>query len=115
VAFQIQDDLLDLLGDEATVGKSIGRDLEKGKLTLPMILHIARTRGTERRAALDAIEAKDGAALRAALVASGSIDAARAEAVRIVEEAKAGLPTTRRAHSRELLLELADRVVARDS
>lgn len=115
VAFQIQDDLLDLLGDEATVGKSIGRDLEKGKLTLPMILHIANTRGGERHAALCAIEAKDGAALRAALVGSGSIDAARAEAVRIVEEAKHGLPETRRVHSRELLLELADRVVARDS
>jgi octaprenyl-diphosphate synthase len=115
VAFQIQDDLLDLLGDEATVGKSIGRDLEKGKLTLPMILHIAGTRGEERHSAVRAIEAKDGNALRAALAASGSIDAARAEAVRIVEEAKLGLPETRRMHSRELLLELADRVVARDS
>ena len=115
VAFQIQDDLLDLLGDEATVGKSIGRDLEKGKLTLPMILHIASTSGTERQAAIRAIDAKDGAALRACLVRSGSIDGARAEAVRIVEDAKRGLPSTRRAHSRELLLELADRVVARDS
>jgi len=74
------------------VGKSIGRDLEKGKLTLPMILHIAGTRGEERHSAVRAIEAKDGNALRAALAASGSIDAARAEAVRIVEEAKLGLP-----------------------
>jgi octaprenyl-diphosphate synthase len=115
VAFQIQDDLLDLLGDEATVGKSIGRDLEKGKLTLPMILHIASTSGAERQAAFRAIDAKDGAALRACLVRSGSIDAARSEAVRIVGDAKRGLPATRRAHSRELLLELADRVVARES
>ena len=113
VAFQIQDDLLDLLGDEATVGKSILRDLEKGKLTLPMILHIATTTGGERLAALRAIDHRDPQSLRAALMASGSIDAARARAVAIVAEAKRGLPVTRRTHSRELLLELADRVVER--
>ena len=115
VAFQIQDDLLDLLGDEQTVGKSIGRDLEKGKLTLPMIMHIARTTGADRSSALRAIEAKDGAALRTMLMRSGAIEAARARAVEIVEDAKRGLPATRRTQSRELLLELADRVVARDS
>ena len=37
VAFQIADDLLDLLGDEATTGKSLGTDLEKSKMTLPLI------------------------------------------------------------------------------
>jgi octaprenyl-diphosphate synthase len=114
VAFQIQDDLLDLLGDEATVGKSIGRDLEKGKLTLPMILHIRGTSGAARTAALDAIDAKDGAALRAALTTSGAIDRARLQAVELVEAAKRELPTTRRTGARELLIELADRVVARD-
>ena len=115
IAFQIQDDLLDLLGDEATVGKSILRDLEKGKLTLPMILHIATTSGSARMAALEAIEARDALALRHALDRSGSIAAARARAVEIVEDAKRGLPETRRSHSRELLLELANRVVARDA
>jgi octaprenyl-diphosphate synthase len=37
IAFQIADDLLDLVGDEATAGKSLGTDLVKQKATLPLI------------------------------------------------------------------------------
>jgi octaprenyl-diphosphate synthase len=37
VAFQITDDLLDVLGDENQVGKSLGTDLLKQKATLPVI------------------------------------------------------------------------------
>jgi octaprenyl-diphosphate synthase len=37
-AYQIYDDCLDLFGCEAAAGKSLGTDLAKGKLTLPMLL-----------------------------------------------------------------------------
>ncbi|MEO1616803.1 MAG: polyprenyl synthetase family protein [Planctomycetota bacterium] len=37
VAFQIADDYLDLWGDDASVGKTLGTDLEQGKITLPVI------------------------------------------------------------------------------
>jgi len=36
-AYQIYDDCLDLFGSEAAVGKSLGTDLAKGKLTLPVL------------------------------------------------------------------------------
>jgi len=36
-AYQIYDDCVDLAGDEAKVGKSLGSDLRKGKLTLPVL------------------------------------------------------------------------------
>ncbi|MCP4093155.1 MAG: polyprenyl synthetase family protein [Planctomycetes bacterium] len=36
-AFQVVDDLLDLEGDEAKVGKSLGTDWARGKMTLPVI------------------------------------------------------------------------------
>jgi len=37
VAFQIADDLLDYRADEDRLGKSLGKDLEEGKITLPVI------------------------------------------------------------------------------
>ena len=41
LSFQIIDDCLDLFGDEAEVGKSLGTDLKGGKVTLPVILALA--------------------------------------------------------------------------
>jgi len=37
-AFQIADDVLDSTADETTAGKSVGHDLQEGKLTLPVLL-----------------------------------------------------------------------------
>ena len=37
IAFQIADDLLDILGSENQTGKSLGSDIEKQKLKLPLI------------------------------------------------------------------------------
>src|SRR5436190_21532422 len=53
-AFQIQDDILDIVGDVSTVGKTLGLDLEKGKLTLP-IIHYLRTAPAEKRQRMRAI------------------------------------------------------------
>jgi octaprenyl-diphosphate synthase len=47
-AYQIYDDCLDLAGDEGTVGKTLGSDLRRGKLTLP-ILHLLNTSTPEER------------------------------------------------------------------
>jgi octaprenyl-diphosphate synthase len=47
-AYQVYDDCLDLFGEDATAGKSLGTDLAKGKLTLPVLLAWERATATER-------------------------------------------------------------------
>lgn len=48
-AYQIFDDCVDLAGDEAEVGKSLGSDLRKGKLTLPILHLLQQSRPDERQ------------------------------------------------------------------
>ena len=47
-AYQVWDDCVDLFGTEAAAGKSLGTDLAKGKLTLPMLLLWERATGPDR-------------------------------------------------------------------
>jgi len=47
-AYQVYDDCVDLFGSEAAAGKSLGTDLAKGKLTLPVLLAWERA-GTQDR------------------------------------------------------------------
>jgi geranylgeranyl diphosphate synthase type II len=49
VAFQIVDDLLDLEGDEASLGKRTGKDSKQGKLTYPGVLGLNESRLRARR------------------------------------------------------------------
>ena len=59
MAFQIADDLLDLSGDEAVVGKSLGTDLLKQKATLPLI-HLLNSVTAEERRELVAALSRSG-------------------------------------------------------
>jgi octaprenyl-diphosphate synthase len=59
VAFQIIDDLLDLAGDESQTGKSLGRDVHKGKLTLPLIHHLRVAPPDSRRRLLAILDGAD--------------------------------------------------------
>jgi octaprenyl-diphosphate synthase len=116
IAFQIQDDLLDLVGDPAILGKPLGQDLEKGKLTLPVIDHLARADQAERGATLNLIMgggANDAAGLRVRLIESGAVARTVETAQRLVAEAKTELPRLPEGPARDLLATLADTVVTR--
>ena len=47
-AYQVYDDCVDLFGSEESVGKSLGTDLAKGKMTLPMLMLLEEVDAVER-------------------------------------------------------------------
>ena len=116
VAFQIADDVLDLLGDEKTTGKTLGTDLEKQKLTLPLIHLLETGSPTEVEQARSLIaEPHPGVrdSLRALLEASGSLDYSWHKAEEFADSARnraAALPAS---PAREILMTLARQVVRR--
>lgn len=113
IAFQIQDDLLDLIGQEQVVGKSLGRDLEKGKITLPIIYFLQTAPQADRGEALKLIASTESDTLRRRLVDSGAVQRATQKACELVEQAKQELFALEDSEARSLLQALADAVITR--
>ena len=119
-AFQIQDDLLDITGNELAVGKTLGRDMDKGKLTLPIIHHLSQLDADQRDAAIEFFSSADtnDPSVRGAIVdamhETGSIVYAREKAVHFVSGAKAALASFPPSPSRDALFAAADSVINRE-
>ncbi len=118
MAFQMVDDRLDLTGDEATVGKTLGRDLSEGKTTLPLILWREAQAGAARAEALHLLEAAwDDAAAAARLALrlerEGALAAADALARRELDLAREALAQVPVGPDRDLLHALTDYVLVR--
>jgi octaprenyl-diphosphate synthase len=60
MAFQITDDTLDYTGKKQEFGKSIGKDLEEGKITLPLIFAIKQSTEEEKDKIKEIIIRKKG-------------------------------------------------------
>lgn len=112
MAFQIQDDVLDLTAPAKVLGKPRGGDLAEGKKTLIMIHALAGGARIDIFGKKNASSEEVEAAL-AALRASGSIDYARNKAVSLVEEGKRALSVLQESEAKTLLLALADYMINR--
>jgi len=117
VAFQIVDDVLDYGGTSA-IGKNIGDDFRERKLTLPVIKAVAKADAEERAFWVRTIEKGqqgdgDLEMALAILARHGAVEAARQEAIAWVGKAKAEMAQLPEHPLRDMLVDLADYVVAR--
>jgi octaprenyl-diphosphate synthase len=115
VAFQIADDVLDLWGDERTSGKTLGTDLDKQKLTLPLIRLLA-TSTPETSEAIRALLAQphpDRRALRPYLESSGALGYAWERASACARAANEALGCLDDSPAKDVLRKLAQYVIRR--
>lgn len=119
LAFQIQDDVLNLVGTREATKKDFRSDVTEGKRTLAAVHALQHSAERERLREILASRAEDPALLDEAvriMAEAGSIDFARTYARDLVLGAKAELEAALpRGKARDLLLSMADFFVERDS
>jgi octaprenyl-diphosphate synthase len=116
VAFQIADDLLDVLGDEAKVGKSLGTDLLKQKSTLPVIRLLEQASADDRNRLIAQLNSSDNhrrEILRPYWDNSDSIAYAHKKAIVFSQLAAQQLDVLPPSPARDSLAGLAEFVVSR--
>jgi octaprenyl-diphosphate synthase len=117
-AFQVADDLLDLVGEERTAGKTLGTDLEQQKLTLPLIHLLDRLPAAEADAVRHLLRApgpRQREQLQPYLARTGSIGYARRRAEELAAKARAALDVLPASESRSVLAQLTDWAIRREN
>jgi octaprenyl-diphosphate synthase len=118
IAFQLMDDTLDYIASEEQFGKSIGHDLEEGKITLPLI-HTLRQCTPDERAQIadiidkDLLDTDDFDSVFGLVGKYGGIDYALATAKGYIDRSKMRLHMFEDSPGKRALLNLADYVVTR--
>ncbi len=119
LAFQIQDDYLDLASDEETLGKPIGSDIAKGKMTIIAINGLASA-GDDSDKLLEILKDDNNSQADIdnaieILNNCGAIEYARNLALESVDQAKKVLEILPDSSSKQVLSDIADFVLERHS
>ncbi len=116
LAFQIQDDILGIWGDEALTGKSAASDLVEGKNSLPVLYGISQKDRFARRWAASAIRPDEVADVAQMLKDEGAYEFAQREGARLTDQAlKALKKSNAQGEAGAALRELANKLLQRES
>jgi octaprenyl-diphosphate synthase len=111
-AFQVADDLRDVLSSEKQEGKTLGTDLLQEKFTLPVIHWIGQNNRQKQMRPEQVTTLKDPGRLTEQMRLSGSIDYALEQAKLRIAQAKASLDPLPETPAKETLLIFADNVIS---
>jgi len=117
-AFQMADDILDYVAVESRLGKKLGKDLEEGKITLPLI-NLLKEVGNEEKDEIkkiiqtDTLAETDLAYMNHLFKKYRSIEKSYEKAQSLLSEAKAELDILDDSIEKESLVALADYAVNR--
>ncbi len=113
IAFQITDDLLDILGTQQGAGKTLGTDLIQGKLTLPLI-HWIQSDEQEKADRINLLNQQcDPNVLIHHLRENGSVDYALTQVRKCIIRAKEHIEGFDQSPAKDSLMGMADHVAAR--
>lgn len=118
LAFQIRDDLLDLLGTEKTIGKPIGNDLRENKITLPLLHALKNAEKKERtqiiRMMKKGAQKKEIQHIIDFIKANGGITYATRKAQQLTERATTRLDRYPATDYKRVLIKLVDFITSRE-
>lgn len=117
IAFQMMDDILDYSADEDELGKKLGKDLEEGKITLPLIFLLGSANLAEKKEIEDIVSSLSDEGLGRILELIekyDSIGKSLEKAQAVVAEAKGRLTAFPESKERALLMDIADYALYRE-
>lgn len=118
-AFQISDDMLDLVGSQEKTGKTAGNDLKEGRVTLPVIFALKQAPNGRRREIVGLLDNGSAAEhmeeVRQFVIEMGGVDYARERAMNIEGQARHHLEKLPSSQYKDALLELTRFVVSREA